>query len=260
MACCSLLALASCKEQEVETFSGERGINFIVPNSDASKEDLYENLYSTCDFYDYYVTKGKIDLDYVDVKVALKLEGPLSDQPLKIRLKAEPVEGAEMADLEMPGDSVLGPGEYKRTMTIRVKRPAEYDKEYQAVIKVDYDNSDFVAGTMERQQYKLTVRDEANMQDMEAESIDDWNQKFSATLGNYGPVKIRFIRAALGAQGYTSTSISYKYYYTLYYPTYGFNANLMTTLRDALKEYNDTHDKPLSEADGTPVTFPEPAE
>lgn len=254
--CGVLVAFTSCKEEEVEPFSGAPGLNFTIKqgNQWVDNATSYENLFSSVDFYAYYAEKGTIDLDYVDVQVCVQLEGRISDKPLKIRLKAEPVEGYEMADLEMPSDSVMAPGTYQKVFTIRCKKPAD-ENEYKAVIKVDYFNSDFVPGTMERQQYELTVKDQTNWEDMEVSNADEWNAAFSSVLGNYGPVKVRFIQAALGAAGYSSMSISYKYYYQLYYPAYGFNAQIMGIIKDALTEYNSTHDKPLSEADGTPVTF-----
>ncbi len=255
--CGVLLAFTSCKEEEVEPFTGTPGLNFMYQKATdywTDESNNYEYLSSTVDFYGYYNTKKTIDLDYVDVKVCLQLEGRISDKPLKIRLKAEAEDGYEMADLVMPSDSVMDPGTYRKVFTIRCKRP-EMEKEYRAIIKVDYDNSDFVPGTMERQQYELVVKDQTNWEDMEVSNADEWNTSYASVLGSYGPIKVRFIQAALGAAGYTSGSISYKYYYQKYYPAYGFNDNLMTILKDALTEYNSTHDTPLSEPDGTPVTF-----
>ena len=254
--CGVLLAFTSCKEDEVEPFSAAPGLNFI--NYDSGKwsdgATSYENLFTTVDFFGYYASKKTIDLEYVDVPVCLQLEGRLSDKPLNIRLKAEAAEGYEMPDLVMPSDSVMEPGKYQRIFNIRCKRPTD-EKEYKVIIKVDYDNSDFVAGTKERQLYEITVKDQTDWESMWVDNAEEWNAAYSSALGNYGDVKVRFIQAALGAAGYTAQSISYKYYYQTYYPNYGFNANLMKILNDALTEYNNTHEKPLSEADGTPVTF-----
>lgn len=260
-----LAALTGCKEEEVQSFSGEAGVNFMAPDGNGGFYDSstsYQSLSSVCDFYGYYQSKGTMDVDYVDVPVCLQLEGRLSDKPLSIRLKAETEDGYEMPELEMPGDSVMEADTYQRVFNIKVKRPAVYDTEYRAVIKVDYDNSDVVAGTMERQQYEIVVKDETNWEDMqisstdEAGRIEEWNYYFGSTLGSYGPVKVRFIQAALGAAGYSSGSISYKYLYHAYgYPSYGFNATIMGILNDALAEYNATHVSPLAEADGTAVTF-----
>lgn len=268
IASCAIIALAvftSCAEEEVQPFSGEPGINFMAPDGNGGFYDnttSYQYLSSECNFYGYYQSKGTLDIDYVDVQVCLQLEGRLSDKPLNIRLKAEAEDGYEMPELEMPGDSVMEAGTYQRKFNIRVKRPAVYDTEYRAIIKVDYDNSDVVAGTMERQEYELVVKDETDWEGMqvsatdEAGRIEEWNYYFSSVLGNYGPVKVRFIQAALGEAGYSASSISYKYLYQAYgYPSYGFNANIMGILNDALDQYNATHDKPLAEADGTVVTF-----
>ena len=39
------------------------------------------------------------------------------------------------------------------------------------------------------------------------------------------------------------------------YHKFGFDDVVMEALRNALTQYNSTHDKPLTETDGTPVTF-----
>lgn len=248
------LSLTGCKEEEVQPFDSDPGINFLAPNGRGGFTDDYTNLKATCNFFDYYLAKHDIDIENADIQLCLQLEGRLSDKPLNIKLKAEPVEGYEMPDLVMPADSILEAGAYRRTFTIGCKRPKEYDKEYKAIISVDYDNSDVVAGTMERQQFELTVTDATDWAMMNVETPEEWNEAYSSVLGQYGPVKVRFMQAALGKLDYTSSRIQNLYYYTQYYPAYGFK-RVIEDLKTALQEYNSTHDKPLTEADGTLVTF-----
>ena len=252
-----LLAFTSCKEEEVEPFSGAPGLNFMASDGYGGFYDSgnsYENLSSVVDFFGLYAQEKTMDLSYCDVKVFLQLEARISDKPLKIKLMAEPVEGYDMPELEMPEAAEMEAGEYRKEFTIRCKYPKD-GKESKCVIKVDYANSDFVPGTMERQQYEITLTDETDWSSMWVFSPEEWNAAYSSVLGNYGEKKVRFIMAALAAEDLSANDISMLYYYQKNYHRYGFDDVVMEALRNALTQYNSTHDKPLTEADGTPVTF-----
>ena len=83
-----LLAFTSCKEEEVEPFSGAPGLNFMASDGYGGFYDSgnsYENLSSVVDFFGLYAQEKTMDLSYYDVKVCLQLEGRISDKPLKIK-------------------------------------------------------------------------------------------------------------------------------------------------------------------------------
>lgn len=245
------MAVASCQEEEVQPFTAERGINFLIYTNGYYDDDP-TNLNAEYNFYSYYVTRG-LAADSLPLKVGIELEGQLSDQPIHVSLKAEKDSVYELPELVMPGDSTIEAHGYQRTMTILCKKPATYDKTYKAIIGFDYANSDVVAGTRERQKYTVTVTDSTIWSDMYASGEEEWNQNFSAVLGKYGPVKVRFIMAALGQEKYTYNSIKYLYYYTIYYPNYGFTS-VIDDLKKALADYNQKYGT-LKEPDGTAVTF-----
>ena len=115
--------------------------------------------------------------------------------------------------------------------------------------------ADVVPGTKERQQYTLILTDETDWESMYVDNADEWNSYYAATLGTFGPVKARFILVAMGEAGYSADNVKTIYNLTQMMPSYGFG-RYMSILTSALDEWNSTHDTPLAEADGTPVSFP----
>ena len=254
MACCAILFLVRCSEEEVQPFTSELGINFVLVDQYGYYQDNYQNLSTTYNFYPQYLTQG-MEVARASIRLGVQLEGELPERPVNVRLKALPVEGYETADLILPGDSVIAPGEYRRTLTIDCNKPSAFDTEYRNLMTFDYENSDVVPGTKERQQYAVIVKDETDWASMSVDNAEEWNKAYASTLGAYGPVKVRFILAAMGERHESSYSaIKMLYSYTTSYPAYGFQRYL-SDLRDALEEYNATHAQPLAEPDGTPVSF-----
>lgn len=253
------LLFSSCTEEEVFSFMGEPGINFTsqdynlgdLPNS-WGDPDAPEQMGYTSNFSVHY-HKGQFSDKYDTIYVKAKLEGTLSDRPLRVNLAYKPVEGYETPTLVMAKDSVIKAGEYYVRIAVLVERPQEYDKEYKAQIVFDYENSDVVAGSMERQSIVLTASDkyELNYDNMYVDSEEAWNECYSEFLGNYGPTKARFILSVF--KDATVRLYMYTNYYP-YLPDYGFGGKL-DELREALDEYNAKHDQPLQEADGTLITF-----
>lgn len=246
-----LMTVASCKEEEVQPFTAERGVNFVT-YTNGYYNDNPTDLITEYNFYSFYITKG-LSIDSLPLQLGVELEGQLSESPIRIRLTAGKDSLFELADLVMPGDSVIAPGHYRRTMTVQCKKPGVYNHTYKAIIGFDYANSDVVAGTKERQKYTVTVTDSTIWSDMDVSGEDEWNQKYASILGKYGPVKVRFIMATLGKEGQSYNQIKYLYYYTTNYPSYGF-ASVIDDLRQALADYNKNN-AVLKEPDGTIVTF-----
>ena len=239
-----MLSVASCSEEKVDIFSSELGINFRNDIGGATEINFFEN----------YVKEG-MEVEGQKVRLYMQLEGAISDKPTRIRLATLPVEDYEQAEVVLPGDSVIEAGEYTRGITVNCIKPKEYNKVFKTDVTFDYDNSDVVPGTLEFQKKTLTLTDQTKWSDMMVDNEEGWNKNYAATLGKYGDVKVRFIMAAMGKTGLTYMNIRYLYQNTIYYPAYGFNEQRMTVLREALEAYNASHDKPLCEQDGTPVSF-----
>lgn len=257
LAAAFLMALVGCKEEEVDTFNSAPGINFLTDNGYGVYVDDYENLLTEEDFFTAYFTQKTIDITTeTTIPLCVQLEGRLSDKPLKISLKAISEDGYEMPELEMPGDSSFAPGEYQKVFNVKVRKPA-YGEERRCYITFDYDNSDVVAGTKERQKYEIIVSDKTPWSDMGVTDEASWNAAFSGALGQYGDVKVRFIQAAFAMdRWYSPQQVYITYTRHLENPNFGFTTQMINTIKRYLNEYNSTHDTPLHEVDGTPVTFP----
>ena len=257
-----LLTFSSCEEEEVMTFDSERGVNFVIYSSAyGTYTDDYENLKSEHNFVKDYGSVQEVTMTLPDylVEVGVQLEGEFSDKPVKVKVKAEAVEGYDLAQVELPEEVVIEPGEYRAHFTVVCKQPAEYNKEYKVKLVFDYANSDVIAGTKERQEYVITVSDELIWKDMYVSDLANWNAIWSQYLGEGGDVKLRFIYVGLkqGGYNYNTTNSGAYYYGSMGRPTVGFREKYeLTYLRNALAEYNASHDSPLAELDGTLVTFP----
>lgn len=98
-------------------------------------------------------------------------------------------------------------------------------------------NENFTNGIVEKDSTVVTFSSQA----IKPSNWDDWYYAFG---GNWGTVKMRFIIDNTGITNFDK--LPDDYYYLLY---------LNNKLKDALNQYNATHDTPLQEADGTLVDF-----
>ena len=251
---CLTALLPACNEEEIAPYSDALGINFLAWDSYGQPVDNYQNLTTKVNFYNYYAAKGMAFTD-TTTKVCVQLEGIIPDHPVNVRLRVVEDEGYPLADVILPGDSAIAAGEYRRTITLGIRKPEVADTEYRAILTFDYENSDVVPGTKERQQYTLILTDETDWESMYVDNADEWNSYYAATLGTFGPVKARFILVAMGEAGYSADNVKTIYNLTQMMPSYSFG-RYMSILTSALDEWNSTHDTPLAEADGTPVSVP----
>ncbi len=253
--------LTACSEEKIQPFSDAPGVNFMertVSNGVVYWGEGYTGLSLSVNFVDSFYAKGIYGVKEREIPLQIQLEGNLSDTPLKVKFKALPVEEEEYAQAEVavPEESVeIKAGEYTALATFVYKRPAVTGKEYRARIAIDYENSDVVPGTKERQYYTLSIQDTFKWNSMYIESEEDWDTYFAPLLGPFGEEKVRFLMYAM--QGVIRASFGNTSYYTVYGPaSYGFQ-RYMQPLKEALEAYNTEHpESTVKEADGTPVTFP----
>lgn len=259
-----LLALCGCSKQEVQVFSADRGVNFVLYDS-LSREytDNYEQLKYEHNFFQDYPTAGW-NVPDITLSVGVYLEGTLSDQPVHVKIKAEPVEGYDMPQLGLPAECVIEAGDYRTHFNVVCKKPQTLEKVYKALLTFDYEASGLVAGTKERQQYAITLSDATAWADMFVANETEWNSYYANILGNYGPMKGRFILVACGTNendaAYPFSGKDYKgicnYYYNTKMGWGGFSySSTQGILTAGLDWYKEAHGKELTEADGTPVTF-----
>lgn len=252
--------LGACSEQEVETFHAERGINFVnyTPSGD-EYTDNYQKLSNEVNFFTKYAGKSGWDLQPDTIYAGLQIEGTIPDTLVRVRLKVMPVEGNELADISVPEEVDIHSGQYHAPIQIVCRPPKEYDKQYKAKIVVDYANSDVVAGTSERQEYMVTVSDSTIWSDLRVTSEATYNDNYAKYTGNYGPKKTRFIFVTFGQSGPVNGTYRQLCEAIFYYGLMGWgglsNSFYQQYLNQALGTYNQTHDTPLTEPDGTVVKF-----
>ena len=249
-----------CKEQEVETFHAERGINF-VNYSTYSREfsDDYEHLEAEVNFFTKYAGKTGWDIQPDTIYAGLQIEGTLPDTLVRVKLKVMPVSGYELPDISVPDYVDLHTGQYQASFRIVCQKPKDYDKHYKAQILVDYANSDVVPGTAERQAYTVTVCDSTAWNDIRVTDEADFNKSYGKYLGSYGPVKTRFLFVTFGQSGPVGGTYSVICDQVFYYSKQGWggfaNAYYQSFIKSALDSYNQTAGSPLAEPDGTLVKF-----
>lgn len=257
-----LTLFTACNEEEIQPFSEKPGVNFMEKTTNSEDEiswgNGYTNLNSTLDFTSLY-SNGKYGITEGDITLRVQLEGQLSETPLKVRFKVLPIEGFDLPHVTIPTDGVeIKAGEYFADAVFTYKRPETLDKEYRAKIAIDYENSDVVAGTKERQTYMLIIQDIFKWEMMSVENREEWDTHFISIVGTYGPEKVRFLLYALGKIGEKLDDVCW-YTVNNYYPTYYGLQKYMPEVREILDTYNTEHpNAKVQETDGTFVTFPEP--
>lgn len=97
--------------------------------------DSKDELTATINFADSVVTEAEVG--YVPVKI--RLLGHLSDQVTPIKLKAEPVEGYDEAQVTLPDVEMAG-GEYDTTVKIAVARPKQTGTTY--AVRITFEQAD----------------------------------------------------------------------------------------------------------------------
>lgn len=258
---CSLFLLAvSCRQEEVAPFSADRGVNFVKYDTLYKEyKDDYANLEETYNFFRSYVTdKGWTATEHV-FAVGIQLEGRFSSEPIEVKCKLLPVEGYDMPEVTLPDKCVIAPKESRGFIHVVCKKPAVFDREYKARLVFDYAASGLVAGTKERQEYLITLSDASDWKLMNVSDEEEWNKNYAKLLGNYGPMKARFILVTFGKLGYPGYQYSYEGIGQEYAATRqgnGFNGFMQKAILNYyLEAYKTTNGKPLSESDGTPVKF-----
>ena len=97
-----LLTFTGCEEEEVMTFGEERGVNFVIYEAAyGTYKDDYKNLETEYNFFKEYANNTTMELPPYQVSIGVQLEGEFSDKPLKVKVKAEPVEGYEQLAVEL---------------------------------------------------------------------------------------------------------------------------------------------------------------
>lgn len=252
--------LYSCEEQEIQPFSAETAVNFVVGSGD--NWNIYEeNIQRSYNVYDTLIAKKQFPLESFTIKARLDIEGKTPEKPIKVKLYAKEVKGKEKVKVDLP-EVLFEAGQTEVYFDIKIYTPKNYNIVNQVLICIDYANSDVVPGTKSRQEFLILVKDEAEktfQQGTLSIPEEEYIATFEQYLGKFGEVKYRFAAINTPKSPAGIDDIKLRVAYSKLLPTeaeYGLQGAL-PTYREKLKEYNEKHpDAPLKESDGTLVELP----
>ncbi|MCQ4874672.1 DUF4843 domain-containing protein [Butyricimonas paravirosa] len=190
--------LQSCEEYEMVQYGEGREINFMG---------------------DYYLGKGKKpywvdEPEYLHydanfginplgdsllmdtILVGVKISGIVADHPRKVVFTTN-VPDKNALEVVYPEEYYVPVDTGVAVFQILLKRPATRGVEYTADLTFDYDKSDFKAGTLERQVFKLKVRDEVSME-LWGTYEEEWDGYYAMFFGPYSETKARYLITKYG--------------------------------------------------------------
>lgn len=177
-----IASLISCNKSEVSLFSDEDGINFYSTNTDNPKLD---------EGFEYDVKFNYVLTEEVELEIPLFIQGRRSEIDRKVSFKI--TDSTTLASEIRVDPIVIKAGESDGVVKIKMKRPSNTSDEFISFISIDPDNSDFKAGTMERQRVtiKVTDIDSYNAFNMSKNTWSYTNLEY--LIGSFSFGKVRFI-------------------------------------------------------------------
>ncbi|MEG1950307.1 MAG: DUF4843 domain-containing protein [Odoribacter sp.] len=231
----TLCYLTGCSEYEMVKYTGESAINFMAGENGEGGDDA-EGLFLAYNFGLQYA-EWNIPQDTIFLK--MKLEGNLTNQSLHIKLKAEKEAEFAQSEIVFADDYTIETGQYTVLVPLIIKRPTERDSIFKVKVTVDYENSDVIAGTKERQAFVLEISDQLTL-DMAKLSERNWERMIEYDFGVYTNTKLRFMVYALQEIDLSS----------------GLSEEQVDQIRAKLVEYNAAHPgKPVLDDDGQPLVL-----
>lgn len=144
------------------------------------------------------------------VIIGVKISGTPSEHPRKVVFKTESKEENTLEvifpeEYYVPADT--GMAEFK----ILLKRPNSRNKVYTANLTFDYMASDFDAGTMERQYFRLKAEDSVNLE-LWGSYTEEWDYYYSMYFGDYSETKARYLITKYGATNLMEWTMTNEFY------------------------------------------------
>lgn len=184
------ICLIGCSEYQMKIYETNDRINFTATDDYGRETDRKEDL-----VYEKNFGTMASDQLYDTLHIEVKVQGNITDYPRKVAFKlATEDTGIELA---FTGSYYVPAHAYKAVFPVLVKRVDLLDSLLEAELTFDYANSDFEAGTEERQFYSLSCYDVITI-DLVNMSMVYWNYFYKRYLGTWSNVKARFIIKTLG--------------------------------------------------------------
>jgi len=238
----ALVCATACKEHQMEYYTVAPTINFMGLNNNGIPIDQPSALRAEVQFGNTIPIPDSTNTAILQVHV--RLQGRLSDRPLRISLATESDGAAPLATVKPTNPYILEESAWQMILRIPVERPAERHTTYRAKLVFDYADSDVGRGVDELQEYVITVRDALTREDIGiTETV--WLRDIQPVIGPYSETKARFMVMAMGRRDLGTAFM------------WGVNANHQNILRTALNNYNTnvSPDNPLRDENGDLVSF-----
>lgn len=232
--------LVACEERVVHKYESENSIYFFK-----GSEQYNTFVQSDSLLYNFTVKENSRQRDTIYLRVLTA--GFLSDLERPVRLvqvnyggELDAVAGAHHVDLEDPevnGQMVIPAGSVRASLPIILLRdPSLRSQEMRIVIELQ-ENNHFKVVMPDLSRFVVKITDMIMRP-------SNWDTLWQSYLGNWGPEKMRFLSDYVGIADYEGRHEASE---MLFYRSKAI---------EKLLEYNNTHERPLTEADGTLVTFP----
>lgn len=242
-----LLLAASCSKEEVSSFDTSYcGLNIWVGTQVAVYETTTYN-------YSYAYEEGSVTF-------YAQISGMPADHDRTFRLEAFGNDYDKAASTIRTEDYVIPAGEIGGTYKVyfnsqNLSDPSLFSEEDGRISFRMASNETFSIGTENRQEFTVILKNYLA-------KPDNWDAAnyplvaLSRYFGTYSRVKYQFMIETLGLIDFTisyGASTSYDEETNTVSATYAIY--LQQVMQRALNEYNNTHDTPLTDEFGTPVTF-----
>lgn len=235
------LCTLSCKKDEMSYYDQPYAITFLGTDNRGRDSDDPSTLNASLNFASRILDMTAEGIDTITVK--LRLQGNLSDKPLRVSIYSEKDENYPFAVVKPMNPYVIDDSTYRVVIKVPVQCPAERHKDYKAILKFDYGNSDVIAGFNTLQTFTVTLKDEFSQSMITG--LNYWSYDYQPVIGDYSENKVRFM-----------IEFAQTYNFQSFFGYYGPSAAKAQELRDALKAYNDANPgNPLKDEDGNLISF-----
>ena len=208
----ALAVLYSCQEYEMVQYGAGQQINFMGDYYlGQNKEPYWED---DTAYLHYEVNFGINPLGdslRVDtVLIGVKISGAMVDYPRKVVFKTDaPDENA--LEVLFPETYYVPADTGQAVFKILLKRPATRNVTYSANLTFDYAQSDFEAGTLERQFFRLMAEDTVNL-GLWGSYEEEWDGYYAMYFGDYSETKARYLITKYGGTSLNEWMMTNQFY------------------------------------------------
>lgn len=193
-----LVFFQSCEEYEMVQYDEGERINFMGDYyKGKNKEPYWDDDISYMNYENNFGINPLGDSLLMDtVLIGVKISGPITDYPRKVVFTSKAPEQNAL-EVIFPEEYYVPADKGVAVFRILLKRPATRNTEYVADLTFDYEKSDFKAGTVERQVFKLKAEDSVNLE-LWGSNEKEWNDYYSLFFGAFSETKARYLITKYG--------------------------------------------------------------